>query len=270
MKRLEQQTAIITGGSKGIGLAIATKFAGEGAKILIADVLEKEAKESAEKLRATGAEVEFYIIDVRNVEEIKKMTQFCVDRFGSLDVLVNNAGVQKPCPSMELSEEDFDWIMDVNIKGAFFCSQAAGRIMRERGGGKIVSISSGNSRMVSVGRAPYCISKTGINSMTAVLGAEWAMYNIRVNAIAPGWIRTAMVERGMALKAIDEKQILSVSPIERWGKESEIANLALYLASDESSYIVGQTIFCDGGWSTGILPNALNYVRENDSYHKEK
>lgn len=106
--------------------------------------------------------------------------------------------------------------------------------------------------------------------MTAVLGAEWAMYNIRVNAIAPGWIRTAMVERGMALKAIDEKQILSVSPIERWGKESEIANLALYLASDESSYIVGQTIFCDGGWSTGILPNALNYVRENDSYHKEK
>jgi len=270
MKRLDQQAAIITGGSKGIGLAIATRFFEEGAKVLIADILEKEAKEAVDELRAKGAQVEYYILDVRDVQEVYKMAQFCLDKFGGLDVLVNNAGVQKPCPSMELSEDVFDWIMDVNLKGAFFCSQAAGRIMRERGGGRIVNISSGNSRMVNLGRAPYCMSKTGINSMTSVLGAEWAMYNIRVNAIAPGWIKTAMVERGMALKAINEQQIFSVSPVERWGQEREIADLALYLASDESSYIVGQTIFCDGGWSTGMLPNALQYVRDNDPFHKEK
>lgn len=270
MKRLENQVAIITGGSKGIGLAIAKRFVGEGAKVLVADILEKEAISAVDELREKGATAEYFILDVRNVQEIDQMTQFCLEKFGRLDILVNNAGVQKPCPSMNLSEEDFDWIMDVNLKGAFFCSQAAGRVMREKGGGKIVNISSGNSRMVNIGRAPYCMSKTGINSMTSVLGGEWAMYNIRVNAIAPGWIKTSMVERGLALKAINEEQIFSVSPVERWGKESEIADLALYLASDESSYIVGQTIFCDGGWTTGMLPGALQYVRDNDPYHKEQ
>jgi NAD(P)-dependent dehydrogenase (short-subunit alcohol dehydrogenase family) len=136
--------------------------------------------------------------------------------------------------------------------------------MRKYGGGKIVSISSGNSRMMNVGRAPYCISKTGINAMTSILGAEWAMYNIRVNAIAPGWIKTAMVKRGLSLKAINQEQIMSVSPVGRWGTEAEIADLALFLVSDRSTYVVGQTIFCDGGWSTGILPNALDYIRAND------
>lgn len=118
--------------------------------------------------------------------------------------------------------------------------------------------------MMHVGRITYCISKTGINAMTAALGAEWAQYGIAVNAIAPGFIKTDMVQEGMALKVINEEQILSVSPIGRWGAQSEIANLALYLASDESSYIIGQTFFCDGGWSTGILPNALDYIKEND------
>lgn len=269
MKRLENQVAVITGGSRGIGFAIAQKYANEGAKILIADILEEEAKDAVAKLKEGGADADSFLLDVSKVEEITKMTKYCMERFGALDILVNNAGVQKPCPSMDLSEEVYDWIMDINLKGAFFCSQAAGRIMRERGGGKIVSISSGNTRMVNVGRAPYCMSKTGINSMTAILGAEWAMFNIRVNAIAPGWIKTAMVQRGIALKAINEEQIFSVSPVERWGEEHEIADLALFLASDESTYIIGQTIFCDGGWSTGILPNALQYIRDNDQYFQK-
>ena len=263
MNILKGQSAIVTGGSRGIGLAIVTRLAGEGASVVIADISE-EARQSAAALREQGLDVDSCLFDITKVDQINGMVAYAERRFGKVDILVNNAGVQKPCPSMKLSEEDFDWIMDVNIKGAFFCSQAAGRVMRKNGGGKIISISSGNSRMVNIGRAPYCISKTGINSMTAVLGAEWAMYNIRVNAIAPGWIQTAMTRRGIALKAINEEQILSVSPVERWGTEEEIANLALYLASDQSSYIVGQTIFCDGGWSTGILPHALDYIRAND------
>jgi NAD(P)-dependent dehydrogenase (short-subunit alcohol dehydrogenase family) len=264
MGRLEDKTAIVTGGSKGIGHAIAKRFAAEGASVLIADLLEQESKQAVDELHNMGLKADYYVVDITKVDEIYAMTKYCEDKFGSIDILVNNAGIQKPCPSMKLSEEDFDRIMDVNIKGAFFCSQAAGRVMRKNGGGKIVNISSGNSRMVNVGRAPYCISKTGINAMTSVLGAEWAMYNIRINAIAPGWIKTSMVERGMALKVINEQQIFSISPVERWGTEEEVANLALYLASDESTYIVGQTIFCDGGWSAGMLPNALDYIRRED------
>ncbi|RJP55384.1 MAG: glucose 1-dehydrogenase [Anaerolineaceae bacterium] len=264
MNRLKDQVAIVTGGSQGIGFAIAKKFAAEGASILIADIMEKGSLAAVKALREMGANADHFVIDITNVEEIYEMTKYCTDKFGKIDVLVNNAGIQKPCPSMNLSEDDFDRIMDVNIKGAFFCAQAVGRVMRKNGGGRIVSISSGNSRMMSVGRAPYCISKAGINAMTAILGAEWAMYNIRINAIAPGWIKTSMVERGLSLNAINEAQILSISPVERWGKEEEIADLAMYLVSDESTYIVGQTIFCDGGWSTGILPNALDYIREND------
>lgn len=263
--RLKDQVAIVTGGSRGIGFAISKKLASEGAKVIIADVLDEEAKNAAKEICDIGYTAEHYRLDVTSVDEIYKMTAYCEETFGKIDILINNAGVQKPSTSMKLSEEDFDRIMDVNIKGAFFCSQAAGKVMRKNGGGKIVSISSGNSRMVNVGRAPYCISKAGINSMTAVLGAEWAMYGIRVNAIAPGWIYTAITQRGLSLKAINEEQIFSVSPVERWGTEEEIANLACYLCSDESTYIVGQTIFCDGGWNTGMLPNALDFIRQNDT-----
>lgn len=265
MMRLKDQVAIITGGSRGIGLAVAKKLASEGAKILIADILEEESKQSVVELEKMGAEASYFILNVKNVKEIYNMTDFCVQHFGKIDILLNGAGVAGPCPSMKATEEYWDRIMDINIKGVFFCCQAAGRIMRKNGGGKIINISSGNSSMVNLGRAPYCISKRGVNALTAVLGAEWAMYNIRVNAIAPGWIKTAMAMRPITeLKVLSEEQILSVSPVERWGKEEEIADLACYLASDESTYIVGQTIFCDGGWSTGMLPGALDYIKEND------
>ncbi|WHH56841.1 glucose 1-dehydrogenase [Petroclostridium sp. X23] len=263
--RLKDQVAVVTGGSRGIGLTIARKLASEGAKILIADILEEESRSAVKELCDEGYAADCFILDVSNVEEIYKMTDYCEKKFGKIDILINNAGIQKPCPSMKLSEEAFDKIMDINIKGAFFCSQAAGKVMRKNGGGKIVSISSGNSRMVNIGRAPYCISKKGINGMTAVLGAEWAMYGIRVNAVAPGWIYTAIVEKGLALKAISQEQVFSVSPVERWGTEQEIADLVCYLCSDESTYVVGQTIFCDGGWNTGMLPNALDFIRQHDT-----
>ena len=136
--------------------------------------------------------------------------------------------------------------------------------MRKQGEGSIVNISSGNSRMINVGRTPYGITKGAINLMTMQLGAEWAMYGIKVNAIAPGWIETEMVKRPLRSGILDAKKILSVSPIGRFGKVEEIASLATFLASKESDYIVGQVIFADGGWSMGIMPDGLDFVREND------
>lgn len=264
MNRFEGQTAIVTGGARGIGLAIAKRLAGEGANIVVADILE-EAQEAAAALRESGCTAQAFRLDVRNVGEIKELVAFTVREYGKVDILINNAGVVTRCPALKVQEDAFDREMDINLKGAFFCAQQAALVMRANGGGKIVNISSGNSRMMHVGRPMYCISKAGINAMTAALGSEWAMYNIRVNAIAPGFIRTDMVNEGISLNVLNEKQIMSVSPIGRWGEESEIANLAAYLASDEATYIVGQTFFCDGGWSNGILPNALNYIRENDN-----
>lgn len=185
-------------------------------------------------------------------------------KYGHIDILVNCAGVARPCPTLKLGEEMLDEVIDINMKAPLFCCQAVGKYMRKDGGGSIVNISSGNSRMINVGRVPYGITKGAVNLLTQQLGAEWAMYNIKVNAIAPGWIRTEMVERPLSTGILDAKKIMSVSPIGRFGTVEEIANLACFLASDESNYIVGQIIFDDGGWSMGIMPDGLDYIREND------
>lgn len=265
MERLKGKIALVTGGARGIGYAIAHKLAKEGATVVLADILEETAQESAEKLKAEGLHADALKVNVADVKDIYRMTGDCVARHGRIDILVNSAGVAGPCPSMKASEEYFDRIMDINIKGTFFCCQAAGRQMRKQGGGHIVNFSSGTSQMSLIGRLPYVVAKRGVNALTAVLGAEWAMYGIQVNAVAPGWINTALVEYPFKMGYLSKEQIMSVSPIQRLGEEKEIGNLVLYLCSDESSYIVGQTIFSDGGWNTGILPNALDYIKENDT-----
>ena len=264
MGKLNGKAAIVTGGAKGIGNAIAKRFAEEGANILIADILEEESSIAAKSLSSLGIAADYLLCDVAEVEDIRRMTRYCEKRFGKIDILINNAGIQISCPSMQFSPENFDKLMNTDIRGAFFCAQAAAQVMRKNGGGKIVNISSGNSRMMNVGRAPYCIAKAGINAMTAVLGAEWAMYNIAVNAIAPGFIKTDLLISGIKAGRIKEDKMMAVNPAGCFGTTNEIANLALYLVSDESSYIIGQTIFCDGGWSAGILPDSLDYIIEYD------
>lgn len=254
------KVAVITGGARGIGFGIAQKYAREGAKVIIADVLE-EGQNAIEKI---GSEACFYKIDLRSRKEIFEMADEIHKKYGRIDILVNCAGVARPCPTLKLSEETLDEVIDINMKAPLFCCQAMGAYMRKDGGGSIINISSGNTRMINVGRVPYGITKGAINLLTQQLGAEWAMYNIKVNAIAPGWIRTEMVERPLKLGILDEDKIMSVSPIGRFGKVEEVANLACFLGCEESNYIVGQIIFTDGGWSTGIMPNALDYIREND------
>ncbi len=259
--RLAGKVALVTGAARGIGFGIAEKFVQEGASVVIADVLVEEGRAAAEKL---GAQASFYQIDLRSRQAIFSMADTIHEKYGHIDVLVNCAGIARPCPTLKLTEEMLDEVIDINMKAPLFCCQAVGKHMRRDGGGSIINISSGNTRMINVGRVPYGITKGAVNLLTMQLGAEWAMYNIKVNAIAPGWIRTEMVERPLRTGILDEKKIMSVSPIGRFGKVSEVASLACFLASEESDYIVGQIIFADGGWNTGIMPDGLEYIREND------
>ncbi|WP_333813922.1 SDR family oxidoreductase [Muricomes intestini] len=261
-ERLKDKIALITGAARGIGFGIAEKYAEEGAKVIIADVLTEEGEAAKEKI---GEKADFYQINLRSRESIFEMADVVHEKYGKIDILVNCAGVARPCPTLKLDEETLDEVIDINMKAPLFTCQAVGKYMRRDGGGAIVNISSGNTKMINVGRVPYGITKGAVNLLTQQLGAEWAMYNIKVNAIAPGWIRTEMVETPLKKGILNEKDIVSVSPIERFGKVEEVANLACFLASEESNYIVGQIIFADGGWSTGIMPNALNYIKENDT-----
>lgn len=260
--RLRDKVALITGAARGIGFGIAKKYAEEGAQVIIADVLEEEGIVAKEKI---GERAEFYQINLRSRDAIFGMADWIHEKYGRIDILVNCAGVARPCPTLKLDEATLDEVIDINMKAPLFTCQAVGKYMRRDGGGAIVNISSGNTRMINVGRVPYGITKGAVNLLTQQLGAEWAMYNIKVNAIAPGWIKTEMVETPLKKEILNEKEILSVSPIERFGKVEEVANLACFLASEESNYIVGQIIFADGGWSAGIMPNALNYIKENDT-----
>ena len=260
MKRLENKVAVVTGGARGIGFGIAKKYIEEGAKVVIADILD----EGEEAVKELGEAAEFYKINLRNRDEIFQMADALYEKYEHLDILVNCAGVALPVPTFKLTEEQIDMVIENNMKAPLYCCQAIGKYMRKQGEGSIVNISSGNSRMINVGRTPYGITKGAINLMTMQLGAEWAMYGIKVNAIAPGWIETEMVKRPLRSGILDAKKILSVSPIGRFGKVEEIASLATFLASKESDYIVGQVIFADGGWSMGIMPDGLDFVREND------
>lgn len=255
MKNLKGRKVLVTGGAQGIGFAVAECFAGEGADVFIGDIRVEKAVEAAKTLEEKyGTASKAYKLDVSSREGIRS----CFERFKEeqhvLDILINNAGIQIRRPSLEFEEEKWDLLMNINLKGAFYCAQEAAGMMKDRGGA-IVNISSGTSTETLPGRAPYCISKAGINGMTAVLAAEWAKYNIRVNAVAPGWILTHLLLDGMNMGIVSEKQILAAVPMKRLADVREIAGPVVYLASDEASYVTGQTLFVDGGQNALGLPD---------------
>ena len=255
MKNLKGKLVLITGGARGLGYAHATAFAREGANLILVDVNQEQVEESAAKLSGEfGIQAEGLKMDVTSTADIQRVFDYVKEKYLGLDVLVNNAGIQIRCPSANFSESDYDKLMSVNLKGAFFCSQAAYNLMKGKGGA-IVNISSGTSTQTTPGRAPYVISKAGVNGMTAVLASEWARDGVRVNAVAPGWILTEMVKDGFRLGVVSEKQILAAVPIKRLADPSEIADAVVYLASSEASYITGQTLFVDGGWSALGMPD---------------
>ncbi|MCC0027704.1 MAG: SDR family oxidoreductase [Zhengella sp.] len=254
---LQGKTAIVTGAATGIGRAIAERFIDEGMKVVIADVDQEKGKAALGDLSARG-EARFIKTDVAKRLDVHNLVAHALDQFGEIDVLVNNAGVVHAASFLELAEEDFDRVLSINLKGAFLAGQAVARHMVERvqNGGKpgaIVNMSSVNAVFAIDNQVPYSISKGGMNQLTKVMALSLAPHGIRVNAIGPGSIATEM----MASVASDEaarRKVMSRTPLGRMGDPSEIAAIAAFLASDQASYMTGQTVYADGG----RLP--LNYT----------
>jgi len=246
--KIENKVAIVTGASKGIGKAIATRFAREGASLVVAsrsrDALEKVAHE----IKSAGGEALVVTVDVRNADSTDELVKKTVSHYGRLDLLVNNAGITMGGASEELSPEDWRTAMETDLFGVFFACQAAARVMIPQGSGNIINISSVNGILAAPRRAAYCSSKAGVNALTKVLAIEWADRNIRVNAIAPGWFRTDMmayVEKPEFKKQCET--ILDGIPARRFGDIDDMKAVAVFLASSASAYITGHVLINDGG-----------------------
>jgi 2-deoxy-D-gluconate 3-dehydrogenase len=243
---LEGQVAIVTGGGTGIGRGIALEFAKAGADVVVTSRKLANLEKVAEEVRALGKHSLAVPADITNKVDVDNMVQRVMDEFGAIDILVNNAGTIVRASLLEHSEEDWDVVLDTNLKGYYLCSRAVGKRMVEQKKGNIINIASVRGIAAAPGRASYCVSKAGVPMLTRVLALELASYNIRANAIAPGWVKTNINE---VLWGDPEtyKQIAAPIPMGRWAEPSEIASVALFLASDASSYMTGHTIVVDGG-----------------------
>ncbi|MEX0761586.1 MAG: SDR family NAD(P)-dependent oxidoreductase [Dehalococcoidia bacterium] len=252
---LSGKAAVVTGGAAGIGRSIAERLAEAGASVLVADVNGSAASGTAAELQKAGSRVEAVTADVSNVADIRKMVDECVERFGSVDILVNNAGVFPFASAESMTEEQWDHVLDINLKGTFFCSQAAAKVMREKGGGKIINIASIDALHPAGSLAHYDASKGGVLMMTRSLALEWAVHGIYVNAILPGAISTpgvasqsqAAMTSGVTLEQMLESFTARI-PLKRMGEPDDIAKVALFLASSASSYMTGSQIVVDGGF----------------------
>ena len=245
---LEGRVAAITGGTRGIGYAIAETFLDAGAAVAIGDVASERLDHAVGSLEG-GGRVTGAVLDVRDWASVRSFFDAVWERHGRLDVSVNNAGVQEAGPSLEMSEERWNAVLAVNLTGVFACAQAAGILMAKQGSGSIINMASAAAIVGLPGRAPYSAAKAGVVSLTRVLGTEWASLGIRVNAIGPGWVKTDLVREAIELGRMDEDAARRRTPLGRLAQPEEIAQVALFLASDASSYFTGQTLFPDGGFT---------------------
>lgn len=246
--KLEGKVALVTGAARGIGRSIALLFAKEGAHLILDDILEDKVREVAEEIKGFGGEALPVKADVSKSDQVAFMVSKAMDRFNRIDVLVNNAGVNETGLAEDFAEHSWDNVLGTDLKGVFLCSQVVGREMIKKRQGSIVNISSIAGFNALPGRVGYCSAKSAIIMLTKVLAIEWAKHNIRVNAVAPGYVRTKMIEEMMELGVLDEKKITQRTPMQRISHPDEIARIVLTLSSEESSYITGATISVDGGW----------------------
>jgi NAD(P)-dependent dehydrogenase (short-subunit alcohol dehydrogenase family) len=247
---LKEKVVIITGARRGMGKADAVLFARQGAKVVLADISQEECQLVADEIIKEGGQALALKCDVSNQAEVVDMVKNAVEKFGRVDILVNNAGICQFKPFLEMSQEEWQKTLDINLKGYFLCAQACAKEMAKQKSGVIVNIASvvmGQMGMGMAGLAHYSASKGGIAALTKTLALELAPFNIRINTIAPGAIDTPMASSvKMDPKVLE--QTLAMIPLKRMGQAEDIANAVLFLSSDVSSYITGSILVVDGGW----------------------
>lgn len=245
---LEGKVAIVTGGSRGIGKEIALALAKAGADVAVIARNEKDLSEVSQEIRQLGREVLAVPMDLVNVEEISDKVELIHRHFGKIDILVNNAGINIPKPALEVTEDDWDSVLEINLKSAFFMSKSVGSYMVQRNQGKIINMSS---QMAFVGyykRAAYCSSKGGLMQMTRALAIEWAKHNVNVNSIAPTFIETPMTKPMFADQSFLD-DVLGRIPLGRLGTSNDLIGAVIYLSSQASDLVTGHTLTVDGGWT---------------------
>ncbi|MBO6676450.1 MAG: SDR family oxidoreductase [Rhizobiales bacterium] len=247
---LERKTAIVTGGAQGIGLSIAERFVEEGMKVIIADIDDSAGHDAADRLSKIG-EALYVHCDVADRLDVRNLLAKSLEAYGEIDVLVANAGIVHTADFLDVEEADFDRVIGVNLKGVFLTCQAVAKHMVERveageKPGTIITMSSVNAELAIPNQVPYVASKGGVKQLTKVMALSLAKHGIRVNAIGPGTIMTEMVEKVLADADIRDR-MMTRTPLGRIGEASEIASIAAFLASDQASYVTGQTLYVDGG-----------------------
>ena len=252
---IDGRSAIVTGAATGIGRGIAEHFARAGAKVLLCDVAE-DGSQVAEQLTSEGHTAEFMAVDVSDPEQAGSLTAAAVDRWGSLQILVNNAAVQVEKTIEDLEPAEWDGLMDVNLKGVYLCSRAAIPAMRSGGGGSIINIASVNGFWVEPGLGAYCAAKGGVITLTRSTAADFGRDAIRCNCICPGYVDTGMAGRYLDSQPDPEKargEVATLHAVGRVGQPVDIAACAQYLASDAASFVTGASFVVDGGLSLGVV-----------------
>ena len=253
---LQNKVALVTGGTTGIGRDTAILFAKAGAKVVVSGRRETEGKETSDLIRAAGGDGLFVKSDVSKPSDVQSLVQKTVEKFGRLDIAFNNAGIEgKWVPLIEQSLEDWDAVIDINLKGTWLClKHEIQQMLKQGGGGTIVNMSSVAGLMGAAGAGVYCASKHGVIGLTRTAALEYAAHGIRVNAVCPAVIETAMSDRAFADPEAN-KRVLALHPIGRFGKPMEVAEAVLWLCSSKSSFMTGHYIVLDGGMLVGPNPN---------------
>ena len=250
MKKLENKVAIVTGSSRGIGKAIALAMATEGAKVIINGKSNRDkASDVAKEIQNSGGIASFIRADVSKMTEVEEMVNQVLEEYGKIDILVNNAGISRDAFLVEMSQEDWWEVINVNLGGVFNCTKAVIRPMMLQRSGKIINISSIAAEFGWRGQCNYASSKGAVNGFTRTAAAELASFGIQVNAVAPGIIITKMTEK---LRKIAGNRLFPLVPLKRYGETEDVAKVVLFLASDDSSYITGEIIHVTGGLGVGL------------------
>ena len=250
MFNLKDKIALVTGARRGMGKSHAIALASQGAKVVVTDIDEKECQTVVDEIKSKGGEAIVFKLDVSNKAEVNAVFDKVVKQYGRLDILVNNAGIYQSKLALEITEEDWDRMIDIDLKGEFLCAQRAAKEMAKNKWGRIINIASIASGGVGVGISGGChytAAKGGVIGMTETMAVEWATLGINVNAIGPGAIDTPMVSSAQIPEEA-MKQMMAGVPLKRIGKSEEVSAMVVFLASEEASYVTGATFYVDGGW----------------------